>query len=254
MNSLKFGSASWREFVFATPPVREMDGKARPSQRFSPVIAGTKATVDGTSRTVALYLVEYLQLAGLIKRWKLWPFEWQPEGAGKPRSPFLLLELAPDQRLCVIQTKASARITPKVQMAHEAEAKMAAAAEISHVVWTDQQPLNKAAFKLFYRIRGARNTVHDPKDLDALVDFVQTRGRVTLQEIAQAGHTPTLTFVGMRECRLFLPLHTAPDLDTPVTTVPQTDLRQFLFGTAFDPQAWWKQLASRAPASDTKAA
>lgn len=242
MNKLEFGSEAWRAFVFATPPVRDMAGKARASKRYSPLIGGEPRAVDGADRVLALYLLEYLELAGVVRRWKLWPFEWTPEGAVKPRSPFVLAELQPDRLLCVIQILKRRYLTATVQQAFDAEARLASAAGMSHIIWTDQIPLNAAARRLFFRLRGARTTEHGAEALEALVAFVAQHGRATLGEIAAAGHEPALVFVGARQQRLFVPLHAAPDVDTPVTVVPQTDARAYLFMHAFDPQTWWKNL------------
>ena len=253
MNSLKVGSAAWREFVFSTEPVRVMNGQQRPSVRVAPIFNGVKTPVDGATRILALYILEYLQLCGVIRRWKIWPFEWTPHGASRPTAPFVLAEFAGDQQLCVLQVRARRYLTAVVQNAFEAEAKLAESAGMRHVVWTDEAPLNAGARRLFFLLRGARTTECASDDIDALVAFVRDRQRVTIREIAEAGHAPSLIFPAVRLQRLFLPLTERPGDQTLVTTVYQTDPRAFFMQCAFDPQAWWKRLPCKVEKSVSRA-
>ena len=245
MNSLKFGSAEWREFVFGSTSVREGNDKKRPTLRGGPIVGGIPLAIDGLRRVDAVYIIEYLQLCRVVQRWKLWPFEWTPAGATKPRAPFMMVELASDRQLCVIQVASARYLTAKARAALDADSALASSGDLRHVVWTEESPLTAATRTLFMRLRGARTTEHDPASVDAIVAFVQARGKVALGEIAAAGHDPSLVFVAARKQRLYLPFSEAPGQDTLVAATPLTDPRQFLLGEVFDSQAWWQRLPKK---------
>lgn len=245
MNSVKFGSPEWREFIFSSLPVREGNGTKRPTLRAGPVVAGTPIMVDGMRRLDAIYIVEYLHLCKVVHRWKLWPFEWTPQGAKRARAPFMMLELSADEPLCILQVQSARHLTSHAQAALDADSALASSGGMRHVVWTEESPLTAETRMLFMRIRGARTTEHDPAALDAIVAFVQARGKVALGDIAAAGHDPSLVFVGVRQQRVYLPLNQNPQANTAVTVAPQTDPKAFLFGQVFDSQAWWQRLPKK---------
>jgi len=246
VNSLKFGGAEWREYVFGSLPVREFNDKKRPTLRGGPVVGGKPLAVDGLRRVDAIYVVECLERWGVVHRWKLWPFEWTPADAERPRAPFMMVELALDRQLCIIQVVDEHHLTAKARAALDADSAMATSAGLRHVVWSEESPLTTETRTLFMRLRGARTTEHDPASLDAIVAFVQARGRVRLGEIAAAGHDPSLVFVAMRQQRLYLPFTEAPGEQTLVAVTPLTDPRHFLLREIFDSQAWWQRLPKKA--------
>ena len=192
---------------------------------------------------LAMYVLEYFKLRGVVLRWKWQPFTWVlPDGSTS--QPDFLAQLL-DRMLLIIQVKAEKYRTPAVQAQFDVERQDAAAAGVRHLVWTDKHPLTAGAKSVFFRIRGARNTRCQPEDRAALVDAVRKHGRITAGELAAAGYDPALIPVAVRSGDVFVSLKEPIDEHSVVSSTPLVDGRGFLLGSGFDAQSWWNSLPRR---------
>jgi len=242
---LKVGSASWREHVFSTPPIAPKNPKARPTVRNMPQVDGAVVVAEGVNELWTLLILHHLKRVGAVLRWKRRPFEWSPGKSGAIRVPKFLVELAPDRKLLVIQTRGERFMTDKAKEAFKEEESAAESGQMLHRVWTEARPLTAEVRSLQARIRGARNTPADPQAVQLLVDFVREKQRATITEIVQAGHDPSLVAVGIHHAQLHVPLDKELAASSVVTTTPQSDPRAFLLLAGLERGSWWKSLRDK---------
>jgi hypothetical protein len=242
-NEPPFGSQEWADDIFSRGPVRDPSGRSKKTQRFAPKFDGVLAWSEGGNEVLAMYVLEYFKLRGVVLRWKWQPFTWHlPDGSTS--KPDFVAELF-DRLLLVIQVKAEKFRTPVVQARFDVERQAAAAAGVRHLIWTDKHPLTAGAKSVFFRIRGARNTPHQPEDRAALVDAVRKHGRTTAGELAAAGYDPALIPAAVRNGDVFISLEEPIYEQTVVSSTPLVDGRGFLLGSGFDAQSWWNSLPRR---------
>lgn len=238
---ITFGTPKWADAVFNSPPARNVNGRARGTQLFAPKFNGKPTYAEGGNENVATYILEYLQLAGVVSRWKCQPFEWQPVANGRRKVPDFLVELA-DKQLVIIQVKAERFRTPDVQEVFDSESAIAQNSGIFHLVWTDKAPLDQKARNLFFKIRMARAVQFEAKELSDTVEFVQKLGKTTVADLVAAGHGPHLVPVAVRRAELFVDLRERLDERSVVSATPITDGRGYLLQSGFDAQSWWNGL------------
>ena len=242
---LPLGGAAWRQVVFGTPPVLDHNSRTRPTLRFAPRYGKDALMLVGQNQLLTTWVLDYLTRAGVVLRWKVYPFEWTMPEATKPSVPDFLVELAPDRRLVVIQAHAQKFLTPKVQATFDAESAVSKIAGMDHLVWTDLTPLGPGLRDLFAHIRRASRADEDEESLARLVEAVTDAGMLTITQIVEADLPPSLVAVGVHKLRLFVLLDRKLDGSTIVTVKPQTDGRAFLMMSAFDPESWWNSLEGK---------
>jgi hypothetical protein len=236
-----FGSPEWADQVFAAPPARVVAGRSRPTQRYAPRFSGVPQWAEGGNELLAMYLLGYAQNIGAVLRWKAQPFAWVIGDGIPARIPDFLVELA-CRTLVIVQVKASRYLTHAVLAEFALEAKVANAAQVPHLIWTDKHPLHRDLRNLMYRLRGGRSSLHEPSDLAAIVKHVEAFGITTLAEIVEAGFDPALVPTAIQKGQLHVNLRYRLDEQSVVSTCPITDFREFLLGSGFDPQSWWNNL------------
>ena len=240
--SAAFGSAEWIAEVFSSPPERDVGGRSRKTHRAAPKFEGATVWTEGGNETTAMYLLEYLIILGVVKRWKPQPFPWFDD----QKVPDCLAEIRVErQPFAVIQVKSEKYLTPAVQAEFDVERQELESVGMRHLVWTEKRPLTPAMRSALFRIRGARNTPHNPEDLVALVRHVQERGRLTLGDIAAAGYEPALVPIALRSGELYVSLKERLDAPAIVSATPIIDARSFLLGSGFDAESWWNHLPRR---------
>lgn len=242
---LQVGSDSWRTHVFSTPPIEPRNAKARPTVRNMAQIEGQTLVAEGINELFTMYILHHLKRVGTVLRWKRRPFEWSPGSSGAPRVPKFLVELAPDRKLLVIQTRGERFMTTKAKASFREEEAAAEKAGMLHRVWTEARPLTAGVRSLQARIRGARNTPAEPAALSLLVAFVTEKRQATIAEIVQAGHDPSLVAVGIHAAQLHVPLDRALVAASVVTTAPQSDARSFLLLAGTERGSWWRSLRDK---------
>lgn len=237
----QFGSQEWADGVFSIPPVRNVNGKSRGTALFASKHNRKPVYAEGGNENVATYMLEYLQIIGVVSRWKSQPFFWQRAESEKERVPDFLVELQ-DRTRVVIQVKAERFLTPEVQRSFDDEREKCAGAGMLHIVWTDKAPLNGNARDLFLKIRMARATTVESERLVNLVEFVRKFGQVSFPDLIEANHAPYLVPVAIRRGELFVNLKEKLDERSIISTSPITDGRGFLLQSGFDAQSWWNSL------------
>ena len=252
MSAHPFGSHRWLNHVFDTPPVRGVYGRSRPTQRHGPTINGIQLWAEGGYELVMAYILEYFQRIGVLRRFKLQPFQWPSEddqSAAARRGPLpvpdALGQFADDGSGLVLQVKAHRYLTPDVQATFDRQRDQAIAAGLRFALWTNKRPLSSQMMQLFYQIRRGKNCVHIEDERRRMVEFIRTRRESTCAAIVRQGFDPALIPAAVYRGEVFVPLKEKLNASTIVSPSPVVNGREFLLGAGFDSKSWWNGLPRR---------
>ena len=239
-----FGSPEWAQFVFTAEPSQDRFKTSRPAERGVVRIAGVTHWTEGHER-IALYVLEHLQLGGLIRRIKSQPFSWLLPGSNRPRTPDFLVELR-DGRLLIIEVKAHRYIDVETQTRFDTARKHAASAGVDLLVWTDRTFLTRTTRNLFSALRLTRAIDFDPGEIDSVIAVLQAAGgKATLGQLFDEGLEPALVQRAIRDGRVYISLYEDLDVTTNVSLEPVTDLHRFLFDRGYHTSDWWRAMQNR---------
>jgi len=237
-----FGTREWADAVFNDVPSRKVSGRSKGTHRGAPKFFGVAVDCEGHETTGA-YILEYLQLVGVVRRWKAQPFSWRPVvGLGR-KKPDFLVELENDRQLALVQVRAETYRTPDFEEVLAIEREIVENVGMLHILWTSHHPLNRSTKTLFYRIRSARTTRYEEGALSEVIQFVRGRRLTTMFDIASAGLEPALVTIAIRLGELFVDLREEYDERSVVATEPIIDGRSFFLQSGFDAESWWHGLS-----------
>lgn len=238
---LALGSPEWVDWVFGTDPVRAAGNY---NQRWAPRFEPGKPTWLEGGEAVIAYLIDWHKRLGVVLRWKPQAFTWLPDRALAPRIPDFLVELA-DRRLLIVQGKSRKYMTQQVLDDFQAEADTALRADMLHRVWTEGDPITPAVRTNAMLLRGARNTPHEPQQLELLVTSFRDRSQATLSQLIGEGREPALVLLAVSRGALHFDYTKTIDETTRFASTPVIDGRSFLLERGFDAQGWWHSLPAR---------
>jgi hypothetical protein len=134
----------WLDGVFNSPPVREVKGRSRPTQRFAyqDDEGGVIHYQEGGNEQTASILFRYWKRLGIVRRYKPQPFNVNDLSPGINAVPDFLVELT-DRRIFVIEVKARRFLSPDVLASLEVIQDALCEQGLPYRVWTDKDPEGK---------------------------------------------------------------------------------------------------------------
>lgn len=152
-------SMAWRKEIFESPPRRNVDKDSKTTTRIPIYVAHLNRYVyaEGGHEATALLILKYLQANGYVSRFKEQAFALHEIGGPQDRVPDILVELASDSSLHVIQCKSSRFLTEVVQNKLAVEKEFLEECGFHFHIWTDKNILNRETFEAVRAIdRGFR--------------------------------------------------------------------------------------------------
>ena len=128
------------ENAFATEPVREVKGKSRPTQRFSqknPLENLKQIWAEGGNEHTAVLLLIHLEVLGIVRRFKLQPFNISDLDETLEGVPDILVEMK-NGRFYVIEAKARRYITVEVNEKLNQIDECMKSLGIDYLLWNDK--------------------------------------------------------------------------------------------------------------------
>lgn len=139
-------SLAWRKKTFESPPIRDVDGDSKTTTRIPTFIQslGRDAYAEGGIEASALQLLQHLQKNGLVSRFKEQPFALAELGGPAKRVPDVLVELAFDLSLHVIQCKSKRFIDDVVRNKFDTERLILEPLGFNFHIWTNRDVLARS--------------------------------------------------------------------------------------------------------------
>lgn len=234
------GSPDWVEWVFATPPVRDLAGRSHAAHRqaLTPTETGRFTAVEGRE-SPALMAILYLINKGVVRRVKEQPFT--VVDGDEEYTPDFLMELT-NGRLVVVEAKASRYLTRLVEARLERLDGGFQACGLILLLWTDKHPLSDVVRT---NLESLYYASHDPQpeaQCSALYAHITTHGAQTATNLIDAGYELNVALDLCWRDRLHF------DLTQPLTLLTEFGLRSYSNLTemllAARPRlaAWWNGL------------
>lgn len=237
----------WLTEVFRSPPRRNVRGRSRPTQRFifEDANGGDLIVAEGGNEMTAAILLRYLKNIGIVKRYKLQPFNLNEICPGLDATPDFLVELR-DGRIYILEIKARRFINADVLNKIETVRAALLEHKLQYLLWTDRDPYgitNKIHRSIWNNTREIfrgwaipmdqeteekiREKVIDPNcsigDIDKLVGW-----DMTIAALARG-----LFFINLEE--------TINEKSTVQATFP-AEVGEHFFATRSNSKTWWDSL------------
>lgn len=137
-------SMPWRREIFGSQPRRDVDKLSKSTTRIPIYMPHQNryAYAEGGNEATALLLLKYLHRQGVVSRFKEQAFALHEIGGPQDRVPDILVELAVDSSLHVVQVKSNRFITEEVKQKFDLERSFVQEKGFSFHVWTDKDHLN----------------------------------------------------------------------------------------------------------------
>lgn len=239
------GSSKWLADVFSDGPSRKVQGRSRPTQRFLTLDhRGQIQYAEGGSASKARSLLETMQNAGPVSRFKLEPFTLTRGEHGVDSTPDILFQTN-DQTAYVVEVKSSRFLTQtKLQKCREVEAALAGSG-LQYLLWTDSWPLPPSVWRLMLEMRRlgySDVTSQSLKDVSTAIaarpqTVVELRGQGIYRE-----HILAAGWHGLAHFELFEQFsdHTVVGCDVQARGFSR------VLTSSVNAQTWWESLPSAA--------
>lgn len=239
----EFGSDRWVEWVFSNPPTDRIRGRTRWTQAHLRWVPSMErfAAVQGRLEYIALLCLEYLQLLGIVARFKQQPFSTDASNVGWETRPDFLA-VTQDQSKLVIELKTARFITAAVEKELQANREAFRRYGITYLVWTDRQPLARPVRHNLMQMRrcGAEDVTE--AELVQLQHLAANCEKLTLQETLSVGIDLGCIYSAWWQGKIFLPLAELPSAATRLSRRPLEDYQmRFLSSTPIQDD-WWSAL------------
>lgn len=236
-------SMAWRREVFESEPVRDVKRITKSTSVVPTNVKSLKriAYGEGGIEGSALKLIEFLHINGYVSRVKEQAFYMHEIGGPKDHVPDVLVELAADKSLHIIQCKAKRFMTPEVMGNFQVEKDFVLAKGFKFHIWDDRTILTNDmsnSVRVFERGLGLPIS-------NELLEQIETfsKGAPTFESL--------LKKYGMDNCQaalargaFFLNLMKKIDEKSTVTNHFSSSYYQHLFEDRTVPTRWWDTLTS----------
>lgn len=185
------GSADWREQVFASPPVRQVKGRSRPTQRFALKIPALERVVylEGSAEMCTCILLQLLVNKSLVKRFKEQAFALNEAEHGLRAVPDFLVELT-DGSLHCLELKSARFMTEKVLSKLAEVKRVCEVAGIHYHIHTDSDLLCANTQRNLRRLQGTSGEMISVEQLNLLNAFFKGHTSGTVTELVGLGADP----------------------------------------------------------------
>lgn len=182
----ELGSPEWREWVFRSPPARDVRGRSRPTQRYIVTgLDGSPMVAEGGAAAVARSVITTSIFSGLVNRFKPEPFGLTLDKDGIEAVPDMLFEHA-DSRLFVPEFKSARYLTEeKLEKCRQVE-QVVKKAGMTYLFWTDAWPLTPCVWRLMREMRRC-GTGNVPETKLAELGKLISNGPHTFAQLREAG-------------------------------------------------------------------
>jgi hypothetical protein len=239
-----FGGVDWIEWVYSTPEVRDPRGRNRPTQRFKPFCRalGKEVCAEGGNELTVLLLLDILHACGVVKRFKLQPFELQEDVHGVSGIPDFMVE-GVDGTHHVPEVKSSRFYTlPRIQTAARVE-RFLAQFNLRYAVWET----DLLGPEVWHNVRQVRRHGVQPADPDAAVRLRDAVGvaPVSFDQLIDAGHDVHLLMHETWEGHVHFNLLERRNGSTKLYAQARPEFYLRLFGSGSDFDRWWAALPNQ---------
>lgn len=234
---LKIGTPPWLEAVFASPPTRDVRGRSRPTQRHAVIEDEKKIYAEGGNTATSRSLLSTMVKAGVVKRYKLEPFELSIAEHGVKAIPDVLFEHA-DGSLYVVENKSARYLTSERVEKCKAVQAVVNGAGMKYLLWTDRWPLTPNCQRL---LRHARRHATSAVAKDSVEKAIQTVSncRMTFGELRTRGVYRPEIMTAIWEGGLHTDLLTELSDDTVVDTDVGSRGFDLLLNAPVEAHLWW---------------
>lgn len=185
-NRFALGSGKWIEHVFSEGPARSVQGRSRPTQRYLTADhRGQMVIAEGGGASIARSLLEAMQNAGVVTRFKLEPFTLTRKDHGVDATPDNLFQTS-DGETFVIEVKSSRYLTAeKIENCIQVQAALANSG-MKYLLWTDTSPLPPALWRLLREMRRLGYSAIPRESIEQLIHAISEKPK-TVEELRQIG-------------------------------------------------------------------
>lgn len=185
-NRFALGSNKWVEQVFSEGPARSVQGRSRPTQRYlTSDHRGQMVIAEGGGASIARSLLEAMQNAGVVTRFKLEPFTLTRKEHGVDATPDSLFQTF-DGETFVIEVKSSRYLTAeKIDKCLQVQAALAGSG-MKYLLWTDTSPLPPALWRLLREMRRLGYSAVPRESIEQVIHAISEKP-MTVEELRQIG-------------------------------------------------------------------
>lgn len=240
LNSMTLGSPQWAEAVYGSGPSRNPAGRTRPTHRYHASSNEDEKdfVLEGKNEYISYCLLNMLQNAGLVRRFKMQPFQMSEEIHGVNAFPDFMVDLT-DGRRFVLEAKAE-RFIDADEWTHLRKIDNAfRGTSIRYLLWTDKWPLHPCVQHAMRHARRAHNQRY-PIQVLQTVQAALRSGSKTIQELRDPkfncsfDNVLAAVYAGMAHLNFFA---TITDR-TIVSPVRNAQLIDTLFEATVDRSGW----------------
>lgn len=236
------GSLAWLEHIFSTSPVRTLKGPSKPTQfhqMWSEHI-GRFIGAQGRNETNCMLMLEHLANLGFIRRFKEQPFRTLTSEFG--------YEIVPDylatgnaNEIYVIEAKSARYLTAEVQATFARNRAKFAESNITYLIWTDRQPLNKHVRHSLLEMRRLSYAVPHSETVN-LKTHLKNCGIASFDELLNEGYDQGVVFAATWKGDCYFRFTEEFGPETPVSAAPLLDLRSIFLSGNGEGTGWWNML------------
>lgn len=238
----RFGTPEWLADVYNSPPARDVQGRARPTQRYAVAFNGVPSVVEGGYEAAARTLLQSSVNCGIVRRYKCQPFGLQTDG-GSTAVPDFIFERSDGQNF-VVEVKCSRYLTERELTTLRAIETYVEAAGLRYLLWMDCWPLTSRLWHLVRHIRRAGAGAVSNEELARVVDAVAQKS-MTIAELGRIGCYLDHVFAAIWHGQAHIDLLRRVD-DTSLVSGDVGDRNFDLLLTArIDSVRWWPSLRTR---------
>jgi hypothetical protein len=241
---IEIGSPAWVEEVFATPPVRQLKGRSKPTQfhQMWSVHLGRHIGAQGRNELNCALMLEHLCNLGLIIRFKEQPFRTSVQEFGA--------EIVPDYiaqgnrgELYVIEAKSARYITVEVAATHNRNRDAFRQKGITYLVWSDKNPFTKsvrhALLEMFrHRLAVIRTQIEE------LCEALEPLRAQTFEVLFKKNFDRSTIFAAAWNGDVFFDLKQEFGPYTKISLDPISNLKEIVLDARRAGGRWWDTLSS----------
>lgn len=173
------GSPMWIDWVYATDPARDVNGRSRPTTRSylvsgADLVPGERDTAEGQLENVAILLLAWLREIGVVKRFKVQPFSLSGQMHGVEATPDAMAETR-GSRHVVIEAKPFEDLVGAEAEQQNAVRGVLQSVQIQFAIWTERWPLTRAMTTNLWTMRRAWKLNYSDAQIRSVAALVAER-------------------------------------------------------------------------------
>ena len=185
-NRFALGSKKWIEQVFSEGPARSVQGRSRPTQRYLTLDRrGHIVIAEGGGAAISRGLLEAMQNAGVVTRFKLEPFQLTRRDHGIDATPDILFQTSSGETF-VVEVKSSRFLTSeKIEKCRQVELALRGSG-MTYLLWTDTSPIPPTLWRLIREMRRLGFCAISQAEIQKVIDAIAHTHK-SVAELRQLG-------------------------------------------------------------------